>query len=379
MDTILLTLSIVSGQLIKISFGTGGLILLDVALISLCTLGLLQTRGQLSKPPLWIKAAFVFIGVALISLVLSPITLTSNEYLISISYTIRFSLYILFGWLVYSNAFPKLKKNIYKILAFSGFALAILALLQLMLLPDLRFLTQFGWDPHYFRAASTFLDPNFLGSYLVLTLILLASKTPWGRIRQTPGVFYILAAIIYLALLTTFSRSSYLAFLTAFLTLSVLKRSINFGLLTILLFLGLILGFLSYERLIAQPRNIDRGESAESRIGTWQMGWQIFQAHPILGVGFNVYRYAIREYNLGDEKFLKSHGSSTNDSSLLYVAATTGVLGLISYLIFLFTLVKACLKYRILSAALMGLIAQSFFANTLFYPPLLLWIILMAI
>lgn len=364
MDTVLLTLSIISGQLIKLPFGThGGLTLLDIAVIILCIWGLLSTKFILLKPPLWIKASFIFAVIALISLIYTPLTLTKDEYFTSASYLIRFSLYIFFGWLIYSNVFPNLRKNIDHLLFFSGATLAVLGLLQFTFLPDLRFLEKFGWDPHYFRTASTFLDPNFLGSFLVLTLLLVKNK-----------YFF---TLVFIALMLTFSRGAYLAFLTSFIILSFLKRSLRLGIVTIILFLGLILGFSTYERLIAQPRNIDRTQSAQFRLGTWKQGWELFQKYPILGVGFNTYRYALKQHNLGDEQFLKSHGASTNDSSFLYVLATTGLIGFSTYLLFLIAFLKMKTNY-ILLAGVGGLVTQSFFANTLFYPHLLIWIVLLA-
>lgn len=373
MDTILLTLSIISGQLLKFSIGThGGLTLLDITVIILCLLGLWHTKLRLLKTPLWMKASFVFILIALLSLILTPITLTQAEYFTSISYIIRFSLYIFLGWLVYSNAFPNLKKNTHHILFISGSILAVLGLLQIIFLPDLQFLEKFGWDPHYFRTASTFLDPNFLGSYLVLTLILLTQNLKFVKKWK---IF--LFVIIYIALLTTFSRGAYLAFLISFLTFSVIKKSIKLAIVTLLLFFTLLLGFQIYQEAVTKPRGIDRTQSAEFRLETWQQGWQLFQMHSILGIGFNTYRYALRQYNLGGEEFLQSHGASTNDSSLLYVAATTGVIGLISYIFLLGAIFVTGVKlHPPLAAGLLGLITQSFFANTLFYPFLLIWLIL---
>lgn len=373
--SLMITLAIMAGQLIKLPVGSGGgATLLDVVVIALSLFGLFQIKLRLIKPPTFIIASLSFILVALLSLMLTPLSLTTEEYLSSFLYIIRFSVYILLGWLLLSKALPSLKQNINQILLLSGGNLAVLGLFQFIFLPDLKFLSIFGWDPHYFRTTSTFLDPNFLGTFLVLTLILLYQRFLINKIWSL-----FMAVVIYLALLTTFSRGSYLAFIAAFLTLSILNRSFRLGLVTTLLFLGLMLGFSSYQILIAQPRNIDRAQSAESRLGTWQQGFKLFQSHPILGVGFNTYRYALREYGLGDQQFLKSRGSSTNDSSLLYIAATTGVVGFITYLFFLFALIKISLKGKILPAAIMGLLAQSFFANTLFYPPILLWIILMVI
>ena len=131
---------------------------------------------------------------------------------------------------------------------------------------------------------------------------------------------------------------------------------------------------------------IDRTASAQARLDTWQQGWQLFSSHPILGVGFNTYRYAIKEYNLGSQQFLQARGATTNDSSLLYVASTTGVIGLIPYLTTFFLLIISAYKAylsksawgEIFLAGLGGLFLHSFFANSLFYPWILVWIVIVA-
>ncbi len=366
-----LLLSILAGQLIKFPLlGNLGPTLLDFFVICFCLMGIFKLRFRLKNPPLFIKIAGLFLTSSTISLILTPLHLTKTEYLLSFFYTIRFSSYILSGWIIYSGAFADFKKNLTNTFLTSGVGLAILGLLQFIFLPDLQFLTISGWDPHYFRVVSTFLDPNFAGAYFVLTFLLLMSFKNLHNIRLS------VMAIVYIALLATFSRSSYLMFLISGVTFSFLKKSRIFFLSVIILFFVLLLGFQIYTELVARPRYIDRTQSAASRVDTWQQGFTIFQKSPILGVGFNAYRYALKEYNLGDEEFIKGHGSTGNDSSLLFIASTTGIVGLSIYFIFLISLLKYSYpKNPALISAIVGLLIHSFFANSLFYPPILFWII----
>ena len=365
--SLIITLAIISGQLPKLSIGyNANLSLLDTTIGFLCIFGFIRLRFQLKKTPKFIIFALLFTVVAIISLILTPLHLQFAEYLVSSLYILRFSLYILFAWLVCSEAFRDFKNKINETLIYSGLGLVGLGLMQFIFLPDLDFISKMGWDPHYFRTVSTFLDPNFAGAFFVLTLLLLSKKTK---------IFYI---ITYLALLTTFSRSSYLMFLVSGLTFSILEKSKKEAAYTILLFVILLLSFQAYTQFVSEPRNIDREQSASSRLNTWQQGWQLFSYHPILGIGFNAYRFAIREYNLGDEKFIKSHGSTSNDSSLLFVLATTGIIGLVSYLCFLFTILVYS-NNRNTAPVLLGLLVHSIFSNSLFFPPILLWLILISI
>lgn len=348
----------------------------------LCITGLFKSKFKLKHPPKFIFTALIFLLIATISLLLSPLKLTLIQYFISFSYTIRFASFVLLAWLIYSNVIFFTEKNVFFILFSSGITLSILGLLQLFLIPDLSFLQLQGWDPHYFRTVSTFLDPNFAGAYFVLTLVvLIVSKLP--IIRFWKIIFFIL---VYLALMTTFSRSSYLMFVTAFTILALLKKSKTLFILTVILAIGLFWGYINYSKTIAQPHGVDRQQSAQARIDTWEQGLQLFSYHPVLGVGFNTYQYALKQYNLAPESILGSRGSTSNDSSLLFVASTTGSLGFLGFIIFLLSLAqlgfsryqqKNSLAILILSS-LPALLVGSFFSNVLFYPFFLIWIMLVA-
>lgn len=374
----ILTLAIIAGQLIKIPFlSQGGVTVLDLTVIGLVAFGLIKIKLRLKKPPFFIKAALLFILVCLISLTITPLSLNLSQYLISISYTFRLLSYIILGWLIHQEAFHKLKDQIPSVICYSSLGLSIVGILQFIFIPDLRFLQKDLWDPHYFRTASTFLDPNFLGSFLVLSLItILNTKTTSSKLKK-----YSLP-LIFIALLTTFSRGSYLSFLLTFLTLSLFKKSIKMTIASILLFVTLIGSFTIYQKAVAEPRGVDKTKSAENRLGTWQQGLTLFQTHPLLGIGFNAYKFALKQNNLADTQFLQSRGATSNDSSLLHVAATTGIVGILAYFSFLISLSLIGWKNRanpyglVLISGLVGLLTQSFFINNLFYPFTFLWIIL---
>ncbi|MDO8573288.1 MAG: O-antigen ligase family protein [Candidatus Daviesbacteria bacterium] len=360
----ILAFALTSGQLIRLPFLGGGVTLLDLTVAVLSVYGLIKLKLKLKNPP-FLKPALCFILIALFSLLLTPLRLTLPEYLVSFSYIARLFLYVLFGWVVYSGSFLDTRKAF----LLSGMSFAVLGLLQFAFFPDLYFLKLAGWDPHYFRTVSTFLDPNFAGAFLVLTMILSFKE-------KNKKISIFIFALLYIALFTTFSRSSYLMFLVSGLTFFFLNKSKKYLLLTLVLFAFLLFGFQIYSKLVAAPRNINREQSASFRLNTWQQGLDLFKKSPVLGIGFNAYRYGIKKYNLGDQQFLDSHGSSGNDSSLLFVASTTGIIGFLVYLYFLFSLMKSS---KIITAAILGLIVHSFFSNSLFYPPILAWILIMSV
>lgn len=368
---LILTLSILTGQLIKFPIGVGGVTILDLAVFILTTWGLVNLRFKLKKPPMFVNGGFIFIILALISSVLTPLQLSLEEMITSLMYLVRFSSYLLLGWVITSQGFKySLSPNLFII---SGALLSIIGILQILIYPDLGFLQQSGWDPHFYRAVSTFLDPNFLGAFLVITLLLMLCH-PEQR-EGSKQKFFLIFTIIYLTLLLTFSRSSYLMFFISTITLGLLQRSKKIILSSILLSAFLLVGFQVYTLTISEPRNIDRSKSASFRLNTWQQGITIFEKSPLLGIGYNSYRYALRDYNLGDSDFLNSHGASSNDSSILFILATTGIVGLIAFLLLLLFLMKTSF---VVCSILAGLLAHSLFNNSLFYPPVLLSIILIS-
>lgn len=320
----------------------------------------------------------MFILTAVISLIFTPLSLTSQETLYSFFYTARFAVYLLAALVIFLNFTPGLKLQIGKILVYSGLGIAILGLLQFFFLPDLRFLESQGWDPHYFRTTSTFLDPNFAGVFFALTLILLTIRP---ILKMKSSIRILILALVFITLATTYSRSAYLMFLVSGLLLAYLQKSAKTAQIVVFLTAALLVNFYAYTQLISKPRNIDRTVSATSRLNTWQEGFEIFTKYPILGVGFNTYPYALQKLKLATPESEKNRGSSSNDSSLLLVLATTGVVGFIFYLWFIIELFKIGFKMpkpwaKALTVGIGGLLVASIFNNVLFYPPVLAWIIL---
>lgn len=376
----ILILGITSGQLVKLPIlgSTGGITILDLTIALLVLLGIIRLKLKLSIPPMPLVFAFLFTITGGISLFFTPISLTPTEYMLSAVYLARFLLYLLLGLILLSNGLPEISQNTVKIFLYSGIILAILGILQLIFVPNLGFLEYQRWDPHYFRIVSTFLDPNFLGGYMVLSLLLLYAFPYSTKITQ------LFNFLLFFSLLTTFSRGAFLVFIGGFLTLSFLQRSWKTAIIITIAAIMFAASFTLYRIAIANPRNIDREQSAQYRITSWQQGLLIWQESPLFGIGYNAYRFALREYNIADQQMITSRGATSNDSSIVHILSTTGIIGSILYLLFLGSvLYKAFInqtKWGIITlASFIGLFMQSFFSNTFFYPIFMLWIIVCTI
>lgn len=309
-----------------------------------------------------------FIAIGLISLLFAIIAYGPLHVGVGFMYWIRFVAYsLLFITLKAIFSHSELLK-LEKIIIFGFLAICTL---QYLFFPDVRSLQISEWDPHYFRVVGSFLDPGFVSIILVFLLFRFWTR-PFYKDHKKNNYLW---AFTYLIFAFTYSRSGYLAFLIGTTLYSYYQKSWRILLGSSLIVLA---------TLIFLPRfpggegvKLERTSSIYARIINWQNSLTIFKDHPVIGVGFNTYRYAQKDYGyLDDSKWLKSHAGAGADSSLLFVAATTGIIGLISYIFYLRTLWVHEQSNPYFKICLAALLAHSMFLNSLFYPFVLFWITL---
>ena len=326
------------------------------------------------------SAIVIFIFFCLLSLVFNFKNYPLRNLLVGSLYFLRWSFYAFF-YLFICDLFKKrnnIRINIIQMLIIVGFSASFFGLLQYIFIPDVRSLTFLQWDDHYYRIVGTFFDPGFTSMIYVLTLILIIVLY-WNEIiRFKKPIFYALAGMVYISLALTYARSAYLAYLIAMVTVAWFKRSFKFFLAV------LILGMVT---LLLLPRpggegvKLERRSTIFLRIESYKKGLKIAVDHPVLGTGFNTYRYAQKKYGFLGEEWQETHSGAGIDSSLLFVFATTGVLGLISYLYLLVRLAvlnfpfKKSEKLKLVSfISLLSVFIHSFFNNSLFYSWIMIWL-----
>jgi O-antigen ligase len=327
----------------------------------------------------------LFAFTALFSLLFQPGNLKTNELIIAFFYTVRF-----FSYLVSATAIYNLVKHgdiakdyIYKSILFSGVIISIAGFIQLVVLPDFGTLDiSLGWDPHKNRLASTFFDPNFTGAYLSICLIIILDK--FFRKMEKGQFAYVTSAalIIIYALFLTFSRSAWLMAAVVIFVFGLLKSRW-------LLFFSILLAFSAYyavPRIQTRISGItDPADSAHYRFVSWINTGEIIKDHWLTGVGFNTMRYVQKDYGFLDYDTLFTHSGAGSDSSLLFVFATTGIVGFLVYILgFVLPLFESFSNLKkidpLMSALIVSLLIGSLFINSLFYPQIMsLWMTLFAI
>ncbi|MBI3341883.1 O-antigen ligase family protein [Candidatus Curtissbacteria bacterium] len=375
--------STVIGQLIRLEFfPTAALTLTDVIVLAtdvvFVILALTLKKSLNLKTKLFVPA-IVFTLFALATNVLAILNLPQAQVFASSLFLFRFLSLVFIAFVVSATVSRQKITNWVNLMLTFGLVFAVVGILQLIFFPDLSAYTVYGWDPHQKRVFSTFLDPNFTGFanvifFNVAIACFLFAKRPYKKLDY----YYLIVAIFsFISLILTFSRSSYLAFMAAIAVIGLVKSPKLF-LIAAFAFLSLFLLVPQMQARIVGAFRFD--DTSQARVESWQNGLAVFEKNPVFGTGFNTFRYVQARDNLfTNESPLGGHSGSGVDSSLLLVAATTGIVGEIIFLtLFLFVFLsvkKKATKNPIKLAAcatIVSIFVHSQFVNSLFFPQIML-------
>ena len=207
------------------------------------------------------------------------------------------------------------------LLAVVGLAVAVVAFVQLAtgeLFWNDKVID--GNEAHpYFRVNSVFFDPNIMGRYLALTMVLLAAVVTWGRRqdgRRALGVFVVLLA----ALLISYSQTGLLALLAGLLALVLAHWGLGRALLVTAATSAL---------LLVAATGLGTGgltEETTGRTGLVSGGLEIAADRPLVGYGSGSFaeQFAQR-FGAGDGIAVESHTEPVT------IAAEQGLVGLLPY------------------------------------------------
>lgn len=336
--------------------------------------------------PVFSKQLVFFLIIAAISLLFNAGQYKPSEVIVSSFYLGRLmSYFLLYFVLVDLRSKIFTREKLTGSLIVVGLTSAIFGLVQYVLWPDISFLQESGWDPHYYRVVGTFFDPGFLGIILVLTLILLWTR--WkDKVGLRPGrnvLFFLALFLVYLSLMLTYSRSSYLALVFGMILVAIQKRKFIFLLVALCIF---SLSILALPRKSGgEGVRLERVRSTTARFGNWQQSLSLARQFPVFGIGYNTYRYFQRNKGMLQENWALTRSGAGVDSSFLFVLITTGIVGLGAYLwLWIAAFQRAMLlsaRWRIVVlTTFFALIIHSFFQNSLFYPWVIgWWVVILAL
>lgn len=361
--------------------------LLIASTVNLWFVLLLLRKATLAQKNHLSLSIIIFISTAFISLVLNAPNLSVSEIIASSLYFVRLVFYLILFFIVLGFD-KKFRKKIAICISISGAIIVLLGFIQYFFYPDLRNLYYAGWDEHLYRMFSIFLDPNFAGAFFVLYLIWIIGLSYTQKLNSRRILFWllvILAVFTSIAIFLTYSRSALIMFTTAIVVFLVLIKQIKWIVFVVLIiFFGLVVSPRAFQ---SEGTNILRVASSKARVESAKNALQIFADHPLLGVGFNAYRYAQIKYGFLRERPLESsHSGGGTDNSFIFVLATTGIVGFFSFLFMLcsfykkvwITFKKSQHDKKIYSliwlSSISALIIGSLFINAFFYPMIMEWV-----
>ncbi len=374
-------LSLIPGQILRIppSSTVGAITMSDISVLFLDSLFLVYFLGvkkSLKFPAQIALPFFAFITWSIAATILALRAFTQTQVLISALFVFRFFLYFFLVFVSFNLVSKEKIEGWVKLILAIGMLYILIGLLQFILIPDLTFLTPFGWDPHQRRIASTLIDPNFSGYIFVLIFSIAISYFLFLK-NNLKKYYFAISVISFVATVLTFSRSSYLAFLTSVAAIGLIKsrKLLSISLIAVVI---IFIAFSPVKDRVIGALTFD--DTAKARVESWQNALTIISDNLYFGVGFNAYRFAQAKYSFfSTDNPLGGHSGGGVDSSLLLVTATTGLVG-ISFFVLLIALVMKSLAKNVtkspLKLALLGsfiaLLIHSVFVNSLFFPQIML-------
>lgn len=179
----------------------------------------------------------------------------------------------------------------------------------------------------YFRVNSLFWDPNVFGRYLALSITVAAAALAWTAQIRRIALLSASAVVLWLALLATYSQSSFIALLAGLATLIALRwsaKAVVGGLA------GLAVAVLLFGTFAGGVIKLDLGalnKQTSGRANLVEGGIDLFENRPVLGYGAGAFSAAFKRVVAGpDAPVTESHTEPVT------VAAEQGTVGLILYL-----------------------------------------------
>jgi O-antigen ligase len=182
----------------------------------------------------------------------------------------------------------------------------------------------------YFRVNSLFFDPNIYGRFLALVMVGLAAVLLWPRRPRDVGVSAVVLAVLWGALILSFSQSSIAALLVGLAVLAALR----FGLRPVIA-VGAVVAVIGLVVILAAPglihlntkssRSIDKATSG--RIDLMRGGLRMFTDRPLFGFGSGAFSKEFRKR----EGTGRRQAASASHTIPITVAAEQGVPGLAAY------------------------------------------------
>ncbi len=185
-------------------------------------------------------------------------------------------------------------------------------------------LAQTNQNYDYFVANSVFFDPNIFGRFLALAMVALATLLLYDRPRRDQLAATGVLAVLWVALVISFSRTSMVALLVGLALLAAMRWRPRAALLT-----GAVVVVVGATAVAVSPTTfgLNQGLNGVSagRGSVLSGGLKLFGDRPVWGFGSGSFESEYSAHNLGTGPLTASHTTPVT------IAAEQGVIGELAY------------------------------------------------
>ena len=211
-------------------------------------------------------------------------------------------------------------------LAFALIGFVEYATRTLLLNPKVIASNAFG---SYFRVNSLFFDPNIYGRFLAEVMIAIAAVVAWSSRRRDVVLLAIVLAVLWAALVLTFSQSSFAALLAGLAVLAAFRWSLRpvAVIVAAALAVGLVGGAvaLALRGDLPSPRQVNKATVGRSKLV--EGGLELWADRPIQGFGSGSFQDEYRR----KRDLSRPNAVIASHTTPVTVAAEQGLIGLALY------------------------------------------------
>jgi O-antigen ligase len=193
----------------------------------------------------------------------------------------------------------------------------------------------------YFRVNSLFFDPNIYGRFLAEVMIAVAAVVAWTARRRDIALLGIALAVMWAALVLTFSQSSFAALLAGLAVVAAMRWSLRP--VAIIVAAAVVVGGLGVVVALAargdfpSPREVNKATVGRSKLV--EGGLELWTDRPLHGFGSGSFQ---DEYKRKRD-LTRPNAVTASHTTPITVAAEQGLIGLALYAVLLVVALRALL------------------------------------
>lgn len=245
-------------------------------------------------------------------------------------------------WVAYNVRAVHMREAAFWTLAASSSVACLVALVQRAGGMDLGFIH----IPAEFRVGGTLYTMTFAG--ILYQLIVLNCALLLARGIATRARIFLATAVglQFVAIMLTMTRGAWMALIGGLVALCVLVRNRVVTWTATALVAAVVLfslfNFHQQGRSIPELVRTGLDKDASTRVVLWDIAWDLFVAHPLLGVGMG-------DYTIEADRLLAGRKVTTTVDThnvYLHILATRGLVGFVPFVFFWFVWLRELLRWR---------------------------------